>query len=137
MQYSEIENPRQVSTTQHIHLLERELLILQREIIVVFSPPLSYCHTLRGDLYQNTTHPYSECRECFEVWEVLGICQKKPMRLGGCNRAYCGIQKTSEGKTLRNPLVAKNWRAQVYWVDQAWRVFCYSCTPTYLLEDRY
>ena len=31
---------------------------------------------------------------------------------------------------LRNPLVVGAWRAQVHWVDQAWRVFCYSRTPT-------
>ena len=32
--------------------------------------------------------------------------------------------------TPRSPLVAGAWRAQVHWVNQAWRVFCYSCTPT-------
>ena len=40
------------------------------------------------------------------------------------------IWKASEDMTLRSPLVAGAWRAQVHWVDQAWRVFCYSCTPT-------
>ena len=52
------------------------------------------------------------------------------MRLGGCNQTYCGIQKAREDMTLRILLVAGAWRAQVHWVDQAWRAFCYSCTPT-------
>ena len=117
--------------------LERELLILKREIIVVSSPSLSYCHTLKGDLYPNTTHTFSECRECFGAQKALGIFQENQLRLGGCNRVYCEIHKTSEDKTSRNPLVAKTWRAQIHWVNQAWRVFCHSCTPTYSLEDRF
>ena len=28
-----------------------------------------------------------------------------------------GIQKIGEDKTMRNPLVAGGWRAQVYWVN--------------------
>ena len=77
------ENPRQVSTAQHTHLLERE----------------SYSSLVRN-----------HCRECFGAWEVLKIFQKKPMRLGGRIRAYCRIWKASEDKTLRSPLVAKAWR---------------------------
>ena len=32
--------------------------------------------------------------------------------------------------TPRSQLVAGAWRTQVHLVDQAWRVFCYSCNPT-------
>ena len=116
--------------TTHPPFRDRELLILQKEIIIASSPSLSHCHTLRGDLYPNTTHNYSQCRKCFGAWEALEIYQKKSVRLDGCNRAYCGIQIASEDKTPRSPLVVGAWRAQVHWVDQVWRVFCYSCTPT-------
>ena len=92
-----------------------------------FPIPLSY---LERRFVPNTTHTFLECRECFGAWEVLGICQKKPVSLGGCNQAYCGIQKASEDKTPRSPLVAGAWRAQVRWVD-------YSCTPTYSLVDQF
>ena len=91
------ENPRKVSTTH--------------------PPLLSHCYTLRGDLYPNTTHTYLECRECFGDWEVLRICQKKLVRLGGCNRAYYGIQKTKENTVRLSQLVAGAWKAQVDWVD--------------------
>ena len=37
------------------------------------------------------------------------------------------IQKTSEDKTPRSPLVVGVWRVQVHGVE-AWKVFCYSCT---------
>ena len=90
----------------HTHLLERELLILSEEIILASSHSLSHYHILRGDLYPNTTHTYSECRECFGIWKVLRICQKKPVRLGGCNRAYCVIQRAREDKTSLSQLVA-------------------------------
>jgi len=60
---------------------------------------------LRGNLYPNTTHTCSECREYFEAWEVLGICQKKTVRLDRYNREYCGIWKASEDKTPRSLLV--------------------------------
>ena len=39
------------------------------------------------------------------------------MRLGRCNLAYCEIRKAREDMTLRSPLVAGAWRAQVLWVD--------------------
>ena len=60
--------------------------------IFSFSPPS--CHTLTRYLYPNTTHTFSKYRECFEAWEALRICQKKPVRLGGCNRVYCGSGNT-------------------------------------------
>ena len=52
------------------------------------------------------------------------------MRLGGCNWAYYKIRRAREDKVLLSQLVAEAWNAQVHWVDEAWRVFCYSCTPT-------
>ena len=85
--------------------------------MVASSPSLSHCHTLRGDLYPNTTYTFSECRECFGAWETLGICQKKPVRLGGCNKVYCGIRRAREDKVSLSQLVARAWRAQVDWVD--------------------
>ena len=53
----------------------------------------------------------------------MGICQKKLVRLGGCNRAYYGIWKASKNKIPRSPLVAEAWRAQEHWVNYACRVF--------------
>ena len=117
-------------STTHTPIFQREShSSLVRNYSSIFSSRL-HCHTLRGDLYPNTTHTFSKCRECFRALEVLGIYQKKPVRLDGCNRAYCGIWKVREDMTLRSPLVVGAWRVQVHWVDQAWRVFCYSCTPT-------
>ena len=92
-----------------------------------FTLPLSYIE--RRFAPKHNPH-LSKCRKYFRTWEVLGICLKKPVRLGGCNRAYCRIQKAREDIIPRSPLVAGAWRAQVHWVDLAWRVFCYLCTPT-------
>ena len=63
---------------------------------------LSHYHTLREDLYSNTTHTYLECRVCFRAWEALGIYQKKLVRLGGCNWAYCGIWKVRQDTVSRS-----------------------------------
>ena len=101
-------------STTHTHPFFRERATHpQWEIIITYSSSLSYCHTLKGDLYPNTTHTFSKCRECFGVWEVLGICQKKLVRLGRYNRVYCGIWKAKEDKVLLSQLVAGAWRAQV------------------------
>ena len=71
-------------------LLEREQLILRREIFVVSSPSLSHCYTqLRGDLYSNTTHTHSKCWGCFWSLVSIGWCQGWWMQCG----AYYGIQK--------------------------------------------
>ena len=81
-------------------------------------------------MYPNTTHTYSEYKECFGASKALGICQNNLVRLGECKRAYCKIRKAREDMTPRSSLVVGAWRAQVHWVDLAWRVFCYSCTST-------
>ena len=83
--HSEIKTLTKFFTTQHIHLLERESyssLVRNHYNHFSFPLPLPYLESLRGDLYPNTTHTFSECRECFGAWEALGICQKKPVRLG-------------------------------------------------------
>ena len=41
------------------------------------------------------------------------------------------IWRAKEDKVSSSQLVAGAWRAQVHGVDYAWRVFCYSCTPTH------
>ena len=129
------ENP-QIGFLQHTHPSFKETATHpQREIILASFPSLSHCHTLREDLYPNTTHTFSKCRECFGAWEILGICQKKPMRLGRCNWAYCGIWKARQDTIPRSLVGVGAWRAQVHWVNQAWRVSCYSCIPTYCLVD--
>ena len=123
-------------STTHTHPSFRERAThLQKEIIVAFSPSLYHCHTLRGDLYPNTTHTFSLCRQCFGAQEALGICQKKPMKLRGCNRAYCGIRRAKQDTVSRSLVGVGAWRAQVHWVDQAWKVSCYSCIPTDCLVD--
>ena len=47
------------------------------------------------------------------------------------------IQRAREDKASLSQLVAGAWKAQVHGVDYAWRVFCYSCTPTYSLVNRF
>ena len=47
------------------------------------------------------------------------------------------IRRAREDKVSSSQLVAGAWRAQVHGVDYAWRVFCYSCTPTHSLVDRF
>ena len=42
------------------------------------------------------------------------------------------LKKTQLGITL---LEQEAWRVQVYWVDQAWMVYCYSCISTDFLVD--
>ena len=86
---------REVSTT-HPPYQRESYSFLERNLCSLFSFPLPLLYPLRGDLYPNTTHTYSECRECFGAQEALEICQKKPVRLGGCNRAYCGFRKARE-----------------------------------------
>ena len=83
---------------------------------------LDVCHLAHGDPYGRT----KDEQFLLSHQEVLGICQNKSVRLGDAIGWYCRIQITSEDKTLRSPLVAGVWRAQILWVDQAWRVFLVS-----------
>ena len=49
-----------------------------------------------------------------------------PVSLSDALDRYCRIRITSEDKTPRSSLVVGAWRAQVLWVNQAWRVFLIS-----------
>ena len=119
-----------IFSTTHTPIFQRESYSsLVRNHCNLFSFPLPLPY-LRGDLYLNTTYTYLECRKYFRAQDALEICQKKPVRLVGCNQAYCGIQKVREDMTPRNSLVVGAWKTQVHWIDQAWRVFCYLYTPT-------
>ena len=103
-------NPRLVFYNTHTHLLRKNYSSLVRNHYSLFSISLHY-HTLRGDLYPNTSHTFSECRECFGAWEALRNCQKKPVRLGRCNWAYCGIQKARQNTVSRSLVGVEAWRA--------------------------
>ena len=84
----------QIGFLQHTHPFFGERATYpQSKIIQASSPSISHCHTLRGDLCPNITCTFSKCKECFGACEALGICQKDPMRVGGCNRVYYGIRK--------------------------------------------
>ena len=92
-------------THTHTPIFQRESYsFLMRNHSNLFSFPLPL-YTLGGDLYPNTIHTFSKCKECFGAQEDLGICQKKPMRLTGCNQAYCEIRKGREDMTQRSSLV--------------------------------
>ena len=71
-------------------------------------------------------HPFKVLRGVFGVWEAL-----EDAKDGGCNMELIAgsgkLEKTQLGLTL---LEQEVWKAQVHWVDQAWRVYCYSCIPT-------
>ena len=66
-------------------------------------------------------------------WEILEetICLMDAIGLN------CVIRKAREDKVSSSQLVAGDWRAQVHGIDYVWRVFCYSCTPTHSLVDRF
>ena len=102
---------------QYTHLVRDSYSSLSENSFVVSSLPLSHCYTLRKYLYSNTTHTYSKCREWIWAWEVLGICQKKPVKLGDAIGRYCRIRITSEDKIPRSPLIVRAWKVKVYWVD--------------------
>ena len=82
----------------------------------------------------NTYHTHPKCKVRFLCyWEVLeeAICLADAIGLN------CVIQRARKDKTSSSQLLARAWRAQVHGVDEAWRVFCYSCTPTHSLVNRF
>ena len=56
-------------------------------------------------MYPNTTHTHSECRECFGVWKVLGLCKNKLVTFGNAIRQYYRIWEASKDKVSEVRLV--------------------------------
>ena len=98
---------------QHTHLVRESYSSSRKQSLqsLLLSSPIVI--PLRGDLYPNKTHTYSECRECFGAWKVLGICQNKPVRIGDAIGQYYRIWEARKDKTPRSPLVVGAWRFQV------------------------
>ena len=71
-----IQNKTLEKFLQHTHLIRESYSFSIKKSLQSILFSLSHCCTLRGDLYQNTNHTYSECRECFGAWEVLGFAKR-------------------------------------------------------------
>ena len=66
-------------------------------------------------------------------WEVL----EETNRLADAFGMNCVIRRVREDKASSSQLVVGAWKSQVHGVDLTWKVFCYSCTPTHSLVDRF
>ena len=115
---------RKVSTT---HLPYQRELLIPREKFLQSPHSLSHCYTHREEIFtQILPTPIQSVESIFRAWEVL-----EDAKDGGCNIELIAgsgkLENTWLGLTL---LEQKAWKAQVHRVDQAWRVFYYSCIPT-------
>ena len=81
---------------------------------------LSISISLRGGQPKHLSHPFRVFSEVLVLLGSIGRSQGWQMQLGAC----CGIQKARQNTVPRSLVGVGAWRAQVYWVDQAWRVSC-------------
>ena len=73
----------------------------------------SISRSLRGCLLKHLSYPFWVLSENLVLMESIG----RSHSLADAIRLNCKIQKAKEDKTLRSPLVAGAWRAQVHGVD--------------------
>ena len=88
---------------------------------------LSIDISLRGTFAKSLSH-HTHISE--EVFWCLGSSSKMTNSFGYCNGLIVGSDKLEKTRLDITLLEQEAWKAQVHWVDKAWRVFCYSCIPT-------
>ena len=115
-------NPRQVFYNTHAHLLVKNPCSL-------FSFPLTLSYLERRFVPKHNPHIFKVQR----VFQSLGCFEDLPKEADKAWWMQSEILwdlEAREDMTLRSLLVARAQRVQVHGVDQAQRVFCYSCTLT-------
>ena len=88
---------------------------------------LSIVTSLRGSLPKPFLTIPTFVRRPFGAWEID---RKGPISYWLMLWAIVESGKLKKKQIWRNLVGVGAWRAQVHWVDQAWRVFCYLCIPT-------
>ena len=88
---------------------------------------LSIVTSLRGSLPKLFFTIPTSVRGPFGAWEAI---RKGPISYWLMQWAIAKFGKLKKKQVQCNLVGVGAWRAQVHWVDQAWRVFCCSCIPT-------
>ena len=88
---------------------------------------LSIITSLRGSLPKPFLTIPTSVRRPFGAQEAI---RKGPISYWLMLWAIAESSKLKKKQVRRNLVGVGSWRAQVHWVDQAWRVFYYSCIPT-------
>ena len=88
---------------------------------------LSIDISLRGTLAKSLSH-HTHISE--KIFWCLGSSSKGTNSFWLMQWFIAGSGKLKKIRFGVTQLEQESWRAQVHWVDQAQRVFCYSCIPT-------
>ena len=88
---------------------------------------LSIVTSLRGTLAKFLSHHTHICEKAF--W-YLGSSSEGTSSFWLMQWTIAGFSKLEKIRFSVTLLEEEAWRAQVHWVDQAWRVFYYSCILT-------
>ena len=92
-----------------------------------FTLILSIVTSLRGSLPKPFLTIPTSMRRPFGAWKAV---KKGPISYWLMLQAIAESSKLKKKQVQHNLVGVGAWRAQVHWVDQAWRVFCCSCIPT-------
>ena len=96
-----------------------------------FTLILSIVTSLKGSLPKSLLTIPTFVRRPFGAWEVV----RKGSISYWLMLWFIAESGKLKKKQVRGNLVGVGaWKAQVHWVDQAWRVFCCSCFPTTFLS---
>ena len=88
---------------------------------------LSIVTSLGGSLPKPFLTIPTSVRRPFGAWKVV---RKGLISYWLMVWAIVESDKLKKKQVQRNLVGVGAWRAQIHWVDQAWRVFCCSCIPT-------
>ena len=96
-------------------------------------PPNSSTLTLSIDISLRDTLPKSLSHHAHinkKIFWCLGSNSEGTNSFWLMQWAIAGSSKLKKTRFSVTLLEQEAWRAQLHWVDQAWRVFCCSCIPT-------
>ena len=123
-------NPRQVFyNTIHPYFRRESYSSLVRNHCSQFSFPFPLSYLERRFVFKYNAHIF---KVQIVIWS-LGSFGDLPKEAGKAWRMQSDVLQDSKSQRRHDSeksVGSRSLRVQVHWVDQAQRVFCYSCTPT-------
>ena len=111
---------------QRKHKIDSSKIFTQRLFKFLYSLPL-HCEILERHItktFTHHTHIYEKAVWCFGMQ-----LRRDQFHIGRCYGQVAESGKLKKKQVRRNLVGVGSQKAQVHWVNQAWRVFCYSCIP--------
>ena len=127
LQLSPVARPSRQITLFGKNWIDSSIIFTQRLFKFLYSL-LLHCYILERYITKTFSHHTHICEKA--IWCFGKQLRRDQFHISRCYGQVAESGKLKKKQVLRNLVEVGAQRTQVYWINQAWRVFCCSCIPT-------